>query len=62
MNWPKPAELVRQTAQETLGEEAVMAHVEPDLTAEDFGFYLQKCQGPFVARLQYPWYTGCRAS
>ena len=40
MNWPKPAELVRQTAQETLGEEAVMAHVEPDLTAEDFGFYL----------------------
>ncbi|BFK75729.1 MULTISPECIES: M20 family metallopeptidase [Acidaminococcus] len=48
MNWPKPAELVRQTAQETLGEEAVMAHVEPDLTAEDFGFYLQKVPGAFL--------------
>ena len=28
--------------------EAVMAHVEPDLTAEDFGFYLQKVPGAFL--------------
>mgnify|MGYP000703632239 FL=1 len=47
MNWPKPAELVRQTAQETLGEEAVMAHVNRILRPKTLAFIFKKCQGPF---------------
>ncbi len=48
MNWPVPAQLVAETATQVLGEDAVMPHVQPDLTAEDFGFYLQKLPGAFL--------------
>ncbi len=48
MNWPVAARLVADTARDVLGTEALMPHVNPDLTAEDFGFYLQKIPGAFL--------------
>lgn len=48
MNWPVAAQLVADTAQEVLGKDAVMPGVQPDLTAEDFGFYLTETPGAFL--------------
>lgn len=48
MNWPVAAELVADTAKEVLGPDAVTPNVQPDLTAEDFGFYLTDIPGAFL--------------
>jgi amidohydrolase len=48
MNWPVPARLVADTVCEVLGKEALYPQVRPDLTAEDFGFFLQKIPGAFL--------------
>jgi amidohydrolase len=48
MNWPVPAKLIADTAREVLGEDAVEPHVNPDLTAEDFGVYLTEVPGSFL--------------
>ena len=47
-NWPVPAQLVKDTARKVLGEEGLVSQVVPDLTAEDFGFYLQEIPGAFL--------------
>lgn len=47
-NWPVPAKLVADTARQVLGEKGLVSHVVPDLTAEDFGFYLQDIPGCFL--------------
>ena len=47
-NWPVPAKLVADTARQVLGENGLAAHVVPDLTAEDFGFYMQDIPGSFL--------------
>lgn len=41
-NWPVPAQLAAETVRQVLGDEALVPGISPDLTAEDFGFYLQK--------------------
>lgn len=51
-NWPVPAKLVADTIQKALGKEALI-QVEPHLTAEDFGRYLEKMPGAFF-------WLGCR--
>ena len=43
-----PAKLVADTARQVLGEKGLVSHVVPDLTAEDFGFYLQNIPGCFL--------------
>lgn len=51
-NWPVPAKLAADTIQQVLGKDALMK-TEPHLTAEDFGFYLEKMPGAFM-------WLGCR--
>lgn len=48
MNWPVPEKLVEETAKDVLGEAGLESHVVPDLTAEDFGRYLQSIPGAFL--------------
>ena len=48
MNWDEPEKLVEATIKDVLGPDALASHVTPDLTAEDFGFYLQKMPGAFL--------------
>lgn len=48
MNWPVPEALVESTAAEVLGKDGLESHVVPDLTAEDFGRYLQAIPGAFL--------------
>ena len=45
-NWAKPAEIVTEAVSTTLGADALLK-IEPDLTAEDFGRYLQVVPGCF---------------
>ncbi|WP_105326285.1 M20 metallopeptidase family protein [Acidaminococcus provencensis] len=47
-NWPVPAQLAAETVRQVLGDEALVPGISPDLTAEDFGFYLQKVPGAFL--------------
>ena len=39
---------MRDTARKVLGNEGLVSQVVPDLTAEDFGFYLQEIPGAFL--------------
>ena len=39
---------MRDTARKVLGDEGLVSQVVPDLTAEDFGFYLQEIPGAFL--------------
>ena len=47
-NWEVPTELVQSTASALLGKEAVLTNPIPELTAEDFSFYLSKYPGTFL--------------
>lgn len=47
-NWEVPTELVQNTASALLGKEAVLTNPIPELTAEDFSFYLSKYPGTFL--------------
>lgn len=47
-NWEVPTELVQNTASTLLGKTAVLTNPIPELTAEDFSFYLSKYPGAFL--------------
>jgi len=46
-NWKVPAQIAATTVEQVLGKDALAANIEPDLTAEDFGRYLQVIPGCF---------------
>ena len=46
-NWKVPAQLAAETVEQFLGPSALATNIEPDLTAEDFGRYLQVKPGCF---------------
>ncbi len=46
-NWKVPAQIAAETVEQVLGKDALAANLEPDLTAEDFGRYLQVLPGCF---------------
>lgn len=53
-NWKVPAQLAMDTVEQLFGKNALAANIEPDLTAEDFGRYLQVVPGCFC-------WLGCHA-